>query len=56
VRADLVTEQAAVVILATLFGLSLLPSDEGTGVDRDLLVAAVRLLLTGIEPRPPPVR
>jgi len=54
VRADVATEQVAVVILATLFGLSLLPSDEGTGVDRHLLVAAVRLLLTGIEPGPPP--
>ena len=54
VRPDVATDQVAVVILATLFGLSVLLSDEGTGVDRDLLVAAVRLLLTGIEPGPSP--
>jgi AcrR family transcriptional regulator len=50
VRADVAPEQVAVVMLATLFGLSLQPSDEGTGVDRGMLTAAVRLLLTGIEP------
>ena len=55
VRADVATDQVAVVILATLFGLSLLLSEEGTGVDRHLLGAAVRLLLTGIEPGPGPL-
>ena len=39
-----------ILMLATLFGLSLQPSDESTGVDRGMLTAAVRLLLTGIEP------
>jgi len=52
VRADVAPAQVAVVILATLFGLSLQPSDDGIGVDRPLLAAAVRLLLTGIEPGP----
>jgi AcrR family transcriptional regulator len=57
VRADVAPDQAAVVMLATLFGLSLQPSDEGTGADRGMLTAAVRLLLTGIEPlRERPVR
>lgn len=51
VRADVAPEQVAVVMLATLLGLALLPSDDGTGVDRHLLAAAVRLLLTGIEGR-----
>ena len=54
VRADVAADRVAVVILATLFGLSLLLSDGATGVDRHLLVAAVRLLLTGIEPGPSP--
>jgi len=52
VRADVAPDQVAVVMLATLFGLSLQPSDESTGVDRGMLTAAVRLLLTGIEPSP----
>lgn len=55
VRQDVETEQAAIVILATLFGLSVRPSDDGTGVDRHMLVAAVRLLVTGIEPGWPSV-
>jgi hypothetical protein len=43
----------AIVILATLFGLSVPRFDGGTGVDRGLLSTALRLLLTGIEPEPP---
>jgi AcrR family transcriptional regulator len=54
VRADIDPGEAAVVILATLFGLSLLPSGDRTGADRHLLTTAVRLLLAGIEPGPPP--
>jgi len=50
VRTDVAPSTAAVVILATLFGLSLLPAEDGSGVDRGVLAAAVRLLLTGIEP------
>ena len=52
VRADLAADQMAIVILATLFGLSVVLRDGGAGVDHDALLAAVRLLLTGIEPSP----
>jgi AcrR family transcriptional regulator len=50
VRAGVAADEVAVILLATLFGLALQPADEGAGVDRALLVAAVRLLMTGIEP------
>jgi AcrR family transcriptional regulator len=53
VRADVLPERVAIIILATLFGLALQPSGEGVGVDRTMLVAAVRVLLTGIERGPP---
>src|SRR5664279_365328 len=50
VRGDVDPAQVAVVVLATLFGLALVPSGDGNGVDRDLLASAVRLLTTGIAP------
>jgi hypothetical protein len=50
VRADVDPAQVAVVLLATLFGLALVPSSDGNGVDRDLLASAVRLLTTGMAP------
>jgi hypothetical protein len=42
--------QAAVIILATLFSLGMLPTRDGAAVDPDLLAAAVRLLTTGMTP------
>lgn len=53
VRGDADPEQLAVIMLATLFGLSVLPSDDGAGVDQELVAAAVKLLVAAIEPRPP---
>ena len=50
VRDDVDPAQVAVIALATLFGLALVPSSDGNGVDRDLLASAVRLLTTGIAP------
>jgi AcrR family transcriptional regulator len=50
IRADVDPAQVAVVVLATLFGLALVPSGDGNGVDQDLLASAVRLLTTGIAP------
>jgi AcrR family transcriptional regulator len=50
VRADVDPVQAAVIILATLFSLGMLPTRDGAAVDPDLLAAAVRLLTTGITP------
>jgi AcrR family transcriptional regulator len=52
VRSDVAPSEMAIVILATLFGLSVPPFEGGAGVDRDLLATAVGLLLTGIEPNP----
>jgi AcrR family transcriptional regulator len=50
VRGDVDPAQVAVVLLATLFGLALVPSSDGNGVDRDLLASAVRLFTNGIAP------
>ena len=50
VRGDVDPAQVAVVVLATLFGLALVPSGDAKGVDRGLLASAVRLLTTGIAP------
>ncbi len=50
VRGDVDPAQVAVVVLATLFGLALVPSGDGNGVNRDLLASAVRLLTTRIAP------
>jgi AcrR family transcriptional regulator len=49
VRADLAADRMAIVILATLFGLSVPLFDVEAGLDRALLATAVRMLLTGIE-------
>ena len=43
----------AIVILATLFGLSVPLFDVEAGLDRELLATAVRMLLAGIEPDAP---
>ena len=53
VRADLAADRMAIVILATLFGLSVPLFDVEAGLDRALLATAVRMLLTGIEPAAP---
>src|SRR5664280_1865311 len=50
VRGDVDPAQVAVVVLATLFGLALVPSGDSNCVDRDLLASAVRLLTNGIAP------
>jgi len=47
VRDEVFCDQAAVVLLATLFGLALIPSNTGTGVDKALLKAAVRNFVVG---------
>jgi len=41
------------IILATLFSLGLMAPKDGGAVDQELLAAAIRLLTTGIESRPP---
>jgi AcrR family transcriptional regulator len=53
IRAEVLCDEAAVVLLATLFGLALIPSSPGTVVDKDLLKAAVRNFVvgTGTPPR-----
>jgi len=53
VRAEVDPAQAAVTILAMLFGLGLMPSDDGSPVDEGLLTAAVGLVTTGLEPASP---
>jgi AcrR family transcriptional regulator len=51
VRSDADPEQMAVVLLVTLFGLSLRPSSEGSGADPGLLRSAVELFVQGIAAR-----
>jgi len=53
VRTDVAPDQMAIVILATLFGLSILLHSAGTTMTRDLLATAIGILLAGIEPSPP---
>ena len=53
VRADVAADRMAIVILATLFGLSVPLFDVEAGLDRELLATAVRMLLAGIEPDAP---
>jgi len=48
VRADVDPVEAAIVVLATLFGLGATPSPGGSGLEPDRLRALVRLLLRGI--------
>lgn len=50
VRADVDTHQTAVIILATLFGLGMLPTTPGHDIDASLIDSTVDLLLTGIAP------
>ncbi len=53
VRADIDPNEAATVLLATLFGLAMGTSHEATGPDPARLASAVRLLVQGIEPSSP---
>ncbi len=48
VRDDINAEQMAVILLAMLFGLALVPGSDGDDIDRRLLGAAVRLLVSGL--------
>jgi AcrR family transcriptional regulator len=50
VRADVDPNEAAIVLLATLFGLAVGPSSEVSGPDPAHLASAVRLLVHGIAP------
>ncbi len=52
VRADVDPREAAVVILAALFGLVAGQAAEDAGVDAERLASAVRLLVRGIQPPP----
>ena len=52
VRAEVDPTQAAIIILATLFSLGMMPARSGASVDPELLATAVRMLTTGIEPPP----
>lgn len=49
IRPDVSCNDAAVVLLATLFGLSIMPTGDG-GPDQHLLDSAVRTFLTGVAP------
>ena len=50
VRADVDAERTAVIILALLFGLAMIPAEPEQAVDPALIQAAIDLLLTGLEP------
>jgi AcrR family transcriptional regulator len=50
VRADVPPERIAIVLLATLFGIALIPSPPGADVSRTTIEAAVDLLVSGIRP------
>src|SRR5665648_1221780 len=49
IRPDVSCNDAAVVLLSTLFGLSIMPTGNG-GPDQHLLDSAVRTFLTGVAP------
>ena len=53
VRADVDVEHAAVIILAILFGLAMIPAEPERAVDPAIIEAGVDLLLTGLEPGRP---
>jgi len=53
VRADVDVERTAVIILALLFGLAMIPAEPERAVDPAIIEAGVDLLLTGLEPRRP---
>ena len=50
VRGDVDAGRTAIVILALLFGLAMIPAEPEKAVDAVLIDAAVDLLLTGLEP------
>jgi hypothetical protein len=52
IRADVNCLDAALVLLATLFGISLMPNDVADSLERDnsLISAAVELFVGGLEP------
>ncbi len=52
VRPEIDPREAAVLILATLFGLAADPSAGEAGLGRDRLASAMRLLVRGVEPGP----
>lgn len=52
VRADVDPVEAAIIVLATLFGLGATPAPGGGAPEPERLRGAVRLLLHGIEPGP----
>jgi AcrR family transcriptional regulator len=49
-RDDVEPARTAIIILATLFSLGMLPSREGAAVDPELLATAIDLLTTGMLP------
>jgi AcrR family transcriptional regulator len=51
VRADVDVARAAMIILAVLFGLAMIPAEPERAVDPALIGAAVDLLLSGLEPQ-----
>jgi len=53
IRADVEPVQSAIILLATLFGIAMVPRppDVALGVGGDLIGPAVALLLSGLEPR-----
>ena len=50
VRSDAEPRAMAIVLLATLFGLALVPPETGSTIDRGLVEAAVRLIVTRSDP------
>jgi AcrR family transcriptional regulator len=56
IRPGVDTNHAAVVLLAVLFGLAVVPAPVGNGVDSQLLDSAVRMLVDGIGPADTPGR
>jgi AcrR family transcriptional regulator len=53
VRPEIDPREAAILLLAALFGLAANLSIGDTGIDRDRLASAVRLLVRGIQPAKP---
>ena len=51
IRPEVDPERTAVVLLAMLFGLAMLPGDDDHDLDAGLIDAAVAVVLTGIAPR-----
>ena len=53
VRPEIDPREAAILLLAALFGLAANLSIGDAGIDRDRLASAVRLLVRGIQPAKP---